>query len=153
MTNVSVRLATDSDSKNIFEWRNDELTRRMSHTSEIVELEQHNNWYANSLVLESRTLLICEGDGGEKISVIRFDISQSNAVISINLNPIQRGKGLAKTSLIKSIEFFSEHFSEVKRLVAEIKEENIASQKTFLDVGFEKYNLEDNVGFYEKTLV
>ena len=116
----------------------------MSHTSEIIELEQHNSWYANSLVLESRILLICEDDCGEKISLIRFDISQSNAVISINLNPNQRGKGLAKTSLIKSIEFFSEHFSEVKRLVAEIKEENIASQKTFLGIGFEKYNLEDN---------
>ena len=37
-------------------------------------------------------------------------------------------------------------------LIAEIKEENVASQKTFIEIGFEKYNLVDDVGFYQKML-
>lgn len=153
MVDIKIRSAKENDSKDIFEWRNDELTRQMSHTSEIIEWENHSRWYSNSLDSESRILLICEDDRKEKIAIIRFDISESNAVISINLNPTQRSKGLAKSCLIESIEFFSKEYIEIKNLIAEIKEENIASQKTFLGIGFTKYTLKDNVGFYEKKLV
>lgn len=124
----------------------------MSHTTEFVEFTKHTGWYADSLVLESRILLICETDSGEKIALVHFDVSRSDAIISINLNPNQRGKGLAKSCLLKSIEFISKSSTEINRLIAEIKEENIASQKTFLGVGFKKYNIEDNIGFYEKIL-
>ena len=153
MIRKSVRFASDSDSKDIFEWRNDELTCLMSHTSDIVEWKQHSKWYENSLASENCILIICHGNSGEKIAVVRFDVSESDSLISINLNSNQRGKGLAKVSLIKSIDFFSEHCPKAKRLVAEIKEENIASQKVFLGVGFKKYKTKDNVGFYEKNLV
>ena len=37
--------------------------------------------------------------------------------------------------------------------IVKIKKENIASGKTFLGIGFEKYNVENEVGFYEKLLV
>ena len=153
MVDIKIRSAKENDSKDIFEWRNDELTRQMSNTSEIIEWENHSRWYSNSLDSESRILLICEDDRNEKIAIIRFDISESNAVISINLNPTQRSKGLAKSCLIKSIEFFSKQYIEIKNLIAEIKADNIASQKTFLGIGFTKYNLKENVGFYEKKLV
>ena len=153
MEAIKIRSAKENDSKDIFEWRNDELTRQMSKTSEIIEWENHKRWYSNSLGSESRIVLICEDNRNEKIAIIRFDISESNAVISINLNPNQRGKGLAKSCLIGSIEFFSKEYIEIKNLIAEIKEYNIASQKTFLGIGFTKYNLKDNVGFYKKILV
>jgi RimJ/RimL family protein N-acetyltransferase len=153
MVDIKIRSAKENDSKDIFEWRNDELTCQMSHTSEIIEWENHNRWYSNSLDSESRILLICEDGHNEKIAIIRFDISEFNSVISINLNPTQRGKGIAKFCLIRSIEFFSKEHIEVKNLIAEIKEDNIASQKTFLGIGFTKYNLADNIGFYQKTLV
>ena len=153
MVDIKIRSAKENDSKDIFEWRNDELTRQMSHTSEIIEWENHNRWYSNSLDSESRILLICEDDLNEKIAIIRFDITESNAIISINLNPAQRGKGLSKSCLIRAIEFFAKKYIEIKKLIAEIKEDNIASQKTFFGIGFTKYNSEENVGFYKKILV
>ena len=153
MKEIKIRNAKENDSKDIFEWRNDELTRQMSHTSEIIEWENHRRWYSNALNSESRILLICEDNRNEKIAIIYFDISESNAIISINLNPNQRGKGLAKFCLIKSIEFFSKEYIRIKNLIAEIKEDNVASQKTFLGIGFTKYNLKENVGFYKKILV
>ena len=152
MVDIKIRSANENDSIDIFEWRNDELTRQMSHTPEIIEWENHKRWYANSLDSESRILLICEDDHNKKIAIIRFDISELNAVISINLNPAQRVKGLAKSCLIRSIEFFSNEYLEIKNLIAEIKEDNIASQKTFMNIGFAKYYLKDNVGFYKKIL-
>lgn len=153
MTDIKIRSAKENDSKDIFEWRNDEITREMSHTSEIIEWENHSKWFSSSLGSKSRILLICEDDYSEKIALIRFDIFESNSVISINLNPTQRGKGLAKSCLIRSIEFFSKEYIEIENLIAQIKENNIASQKTFLGIGFTKYNLEENVGLYKKILI
>ena len=153
MINLSVRLAIDTDSKNIFEWRNDLLTRHMSHTNKIVEWEHHINWFANSLNSETRMLLICEQGFDSKIAVIRFDISDLTAFVSINLNPSMRGKNLAKVSLIKSIEFFSKKHPSIKNLVAEVNEENVSSKKSFLGVGFEKHKVYNNIGYYKKNLV
>ena len=152
MKELKIRSAEENDSKDIFDWGNDELTRQMSHTSEIIEWENHSIWYSNSLKSENRILLICEDNHNQKIAVIRFDISESNAIVSINLNPNQRGKGLAKSCLIGSIDFFSKEYIGIKNLIAEIKEENVASQKTFLGIGFAKYNLKGNVGFYKKSI-
>ena len=153
LTNLSVRLATEIDSKDIFEWRNDLLSRRMSHTTKIVEWEQHINWFKNSLNSETQVLVICQQKLVDKIAVVRFDISETSVLVSINLNPSKRGKKLAKVCLIKSIDFFSEKHSLIKELVAEINEENIVSKKTFLGVGFEKYKLYNNTGYYKKHLL
>ena len=150
---IKVRNAEKTDCDDIFIWRNDEFTRKMSHTSEIVDLDKHSEWYFNSLNLESRVLLLCENSYNEKIASVTFDISEQKAVISINLNPTQRGKGLGRFCLIKSIEFFSREFPEIKNLQAEIKNENIASKKIFLAFGFKKYNTKGNIGFYKKILV
>ena len=152
MTIFSVRPANDEDSKDVWEWRNDPLTRNMSLNSRFVEWDDHRKWFSASINLRNRILLICENDFGEKISIVRFDISQSEALTSINLNPNQRGKGLAKNCLIQSINYFSERNLKIKKLNAEIKEENIPSQKAFLEAGFKKYDLDGNIGHYIKKL-
>lgn len=152
MVDIKIRRAKQNDSKDIFEWRNDERTRHMSHTSQIIDWEDHKKWYLNSLDSKSLIMLICEDNRSEKIAIIRFDISISSAVISINLNPTKRGKGLAKPCLITSIKFFSKRYFEIKKIIAEIREDNIASQKAFLGIGFTKYKLKDNVGLYKKLI-
>ena len=150
---IEVRLASESDSCSIFEWRNDKHTRLMSHTSDRVEWHQHQVWFKNSLKMDSRILLICENDSNELIAFVRFDISQSSALMSINLNPNMRGKGFAKPCLNSAIKFLTSKFELIHTLIAEVKEENIASSRAFLGVGFNKIKVENNVGFYKKDLV
>ena len=152
MNSISVRLATEADSKEIFEWRNDELTRQMSHTSEVVEWEGHRRWFENSLSSQCRLLLICEGIFSEKIAIVRFDLEADDALVSINLSPNQRGKGFAKDCLSSSIDYISKKYKDLQYLMAEIKEINLASQKTFLGVGFELYEVKDGMGYYRKVL-
>ncbi len=152
MTNLSIRLAIDSDSKNIFEWRNDSLTRRMSHKTKTIEWEEHRSWFSNSLNSNNRLLLICEENSINKIAVIRFDIAETEAVVSINLNPKMRRKNLAKNILDRSIRFLSKEYQLVENLFAEVNEENIASKKIFLAVGFEKYKVYNKIGYYKKNL-
>ena len=149
---ISVRLASECDIKDIYEWRNDKITRQMSFDSNIVKWENHTKWFKNSLSSNKKILIICEDAYRNKISFVRFEINGSFALISINSNPKKRGKGFAKYCLINSINFFSNIFKEVDHLEAKKKEENLPSQKTFLRIGFIKYKIEDNIGYYVKKL-
>ncbi len=147
-----VRIATDKDSKNIFEWRNDPLTREMSHETKIISWAEHKNWFNKSLNSKKCILLISEESSFNKIALVRFDILNIGAIISINLNPIERSKNLSKQCLIKSIIFFSNNFPSTKELYAEVNENNIASNKLFVGVGFYKYKVYKNIIFYKKNL-
>ncbi|MDB4008847.1 GNAT family N-acetyltransferase [Amylibacter sp.] len=134
---INTRAATITDSKDIFEWRNDELTRKMSHTTDILEWEGHSAWFASSLKNKNRLLLLCEDiNDSKKIAVVRFDINSLRALVAINLSPEMRGEGISKQCLSESIEKFKNVFPQVVALDAEIKLENIASQKVFKSVGF-----------------
>ena len=55
----NTRKANKSDSKDIFDWRNDELTKQMSHTTDLVEWDGHSGWFASSLTNPNRLLVMC----------------------------------------------------------------------------------------------
>ena len=94
---LTTRKANQSDSQDIFDWRNDELTRLMSHTSNLVGWDEHQAWFKASLMMRSRLLVMCEDQGlTEKVAVVRFDVMNGRALISINLSPRMRGRGWRK---------------------------------------------------------
>jgi len=141
---INARAATITDSKDIFEWRNDELTRKMSHTTDILEWEVHSVWFASTLKNKNRLLLLCEDmNDSKKIAVVRFDINSRRALVAINLSPEMRGEGVSKQCLNESIKNFKNVFPQVVVLDAEIKLENIVSQRVFKSVGF--VNVRDDV--------
>ena len=152
MTLISARFASRSDSTNIYEWRNDPLTRRMSKNKKLIEWSNHVNWFNKSFVSNDIKLIICELGYRDKIAFIKFQINNEVALVSMNLNPIHRGQGLAKYCLIDSIDLFKKSCVNIKLLIAEIKGENIASQKTFKSVGFKLNKIKDEFGYYEKIL-
>jgi RimJ/RimL family protein N-acetyltransferase len=146
----NVRAAEEKDSLDIYEWRNDELTRQMSHTTDLVEWEGHSKWFAASLKNESRLLAICEEvESTSKVAVVRFDVVNDRALISINLSPSMRGKGLAKGCLSKSIIFFKSLFPNVSYIDAKIKSFNTASKRSFEAAGFVFIKELDDVLYYE----
>jgi len=131
-----VRKVNAKDSKVIFDWRNDDLTRKMFRTSELVEYEGHCRWLAATLKNANRCLLMCEPEEGEPIAVVRFDVEGQSAELSINLSPLERGKGLAPQCLALAKDYFEKQYPSVSKLIAEIKNLNIASRKSFEKVGF-----------------
>ena len=147
---IETRKAEFKDSKTIFEWRNDHLTRAISHTTNIVDWEGHSAWFASSLENKNRLLLLCENkNDSKKIAVVRFDVSHPRALVSINLAPDMRGKGISKQCLRGSIVIFKSEFPQVTTLDAEIKLKNIASQRLFESVGFFNVGNDVNTLFYE----
>ena len=147
---IKTRKAGLKDSKIIFEWRNDELTRTMSHTKDIVDWEGHSAWFASSLENKNRLLLLCENkNDSKKMAVVRFDVNSTRALVSINLAPDMRGKGISKQCLSGSIESFKNEFPQVTALDAEIKLENIASQRLFKSIGFVNVSDDVNTLYFE----
>lgn len=136
-----VRPATEHDSEDVLLWRNDPLTRRMSHNSQPVRREDHESWFATSLKDPKRRFAVCEANS-TKLAIVRFDIKGDSALVSINLNPEERGKNLAKPCLQSAIEYLQSLEPGIRSLNAEIKQENIGSQRVFEQVGFV---LEDKV--------
>ena len=149
---IEVRLATFSDSKDIFEWRNDSHTRQMLHNSKLVKWNEHESWFEETLGNCNRCLLICVDKKDEKVGVVRFDISDNSAELSINLSPQKHGKGLAKLCLNAAIQYFKSYFPKHKKLKAEIKKINRASQKSFEGIGFEFEKEVDGVRHYTLIL-
>ena len=152
MRAVKVRKASLSDSEDIFHWRNDIHTRQMSRATDKVDWNEHSTWFANTLDRSDRLLLICEDERDQtKLCVIRFDSDDcGSSEISINLNPNIRGKRYAKSCLIESIRYLRECGGDTKEVIAEIKDNNTGSIKTFVGVGFNrKRTNSEGLGIYE----
>ena len=125
----------------------------MSHTSDLVGWDEHQAWYRASLATHSRLLVICEQqDLMEKVAVVRFDVMNGRALISINLSPKMRGRGLAKACLRDAIIFFETIHNDVRHIDAEIKSANVASQRSFADVGFTLVSKKDDIFCYELVI-
>lgn len=147
---IDSRKADIGDSKDIFEWRNEEFTRQMSLTSGLIDWDGHSQWFSESLENKSRLLAICEdADIGRKVAVVRFDVELDRALISINLAPDLRGKRLAKPCLSSAIAFFQALFAHVSIIDAQIKSVNAPSKRVFEGVGFEFVKESGEVLYYE----
>lgn len=123
-----------SDSRLLWEWRNDPLARAMSQHSEIIPWTSHVEWYKNAMLNPNRLLLIAY-KGTETVGTIRLDVVGEKILeVSININPNMRGKGLGQKVLKAACE---KGFSlGAKQLLAKVKQENSASIKIFENEGF-----------------
>ena len=135
-----VRKATKADALDVLSWRNDPLTRSMSRAPEEVREAAHLEWFDEAVGDPRRTLLIGELDG-QKIGMVRFDHGEEIEV-SININPACRGRGLSHALLSESMTWVS------GTVVAEIRPENLASQRLFEHAGFSFDGMRDDLRRY-----
>ena len=148
---VSVRIAEDKDKKDIFDWRNDKLSRQMFHTSDEVSWEDHSKWFKSSCENPNRVLAMCfDSETGKNISIVRFDkIEDDHILVSLNIAPSFRGQGLATTSLLASHKFYEETYQSKIFCIAEIKTFNIGSQKSFTRAGYKHVDTKGDIMIYE----
>lgn len=149
---ILIRRADMTDSRDIWQWRNDEHTRQMSITTDAVDWITHGRWYARSLENPDRHMYIgCLG-GTQKIGICRFDVERQNgtAEISINLNPAHRGRRLSTILLQMAIQQFETE--GIALLTATIKRVNIPSIRCFTRLGFELVRQESEYNVYRRAL-
>jgi UDP-2,4-diacetamido-2,4,6-trideoxy-beta-L-altropyranose hydrolase len=137
---ISLRRANPDDCDEIHRWRNAEETRRFIFSPEPIPLESHRLWYGEALTNHSCILLV--GELAEKpVGVLRYDLHEAEAVISIYLVPGNHGKGLGVQLIRAGSNWVREHFGQVRTIKAEVLAANISSRKAFLNAGFKEHHL------------
>jgi len=141
------------DSLDIWLWRNDKLSIFYSKNKKKISFERHNKWFKKNLKnnkVKSYIGYLVKKNQKKKVGVIRFNIKTKYALVSLNLNPVMRGKSLSYILLDAAINKFL-RFKKIK-LVAEIKKNNLASINCFLKNRFIFFKSKNNYNFYQRTL-
>lgn len=134
--NIYLRDATYEDKDLLYEWANDEDVRKNSFSTGSISYDEHCIWFDNMMKNESIVQWILQEDD-KPVGQIRITINGSEGSIGYSVSADRRGVGLGKIMLNLAIEKLSEDYPVVKKLVAKVKPENIASLKVFQNNGFE----------------
>jgi len=147
-----IQKITKKDSLDIWSWRNDKKSIFFSKIKKKVTFDVHDKWFEKNLKNKKIKFYIgylVKRNQKKKVGVVRFNVKSKYALVSINLNPDMRGKGLSYILLASAIKSFQK-FKKIK-LIAEIKKNNLASINSFLKNGFYFLKSKNNYNFYQRS--
>lgn len=157
MIRFECSLPNEEDARQVFEWRNDPVTRGMSFHSEEKSWDSFFNEYMTrmfSVAALPPLFIVAEGQRAGHIFFDRAEYPGSphlNACsISINIAPDKRGKGYG-TQALQAINPWIER-QGFDAVVAEIKTENAASHKSFRAAGYKQVEDRENYQVYVSLL-
>ena len=130
---------TKQDCDLVFSLSNDPLVRSVSFNTKPIEYEQHCKWFAKT-VSDNNTLFFLIFDKEHFVGQIRFNRESEQSaecVISLSITKEYRGKHIAGDCLQLGIEELKKNWYNINSVVAEVKDENTASNALFLREGFE----------------
>ena len=130
-----IRPATTDDAQLLFDGRNAEAVRRWSRETGLIEWSSHQNWLATSLNNAQRLLLIAEADDGP-VGVLRYDLCEFEAEVSIYLFEDRIGLGWGRALLARGDAFVTTHWPQLRTITAQVVPDNQPSLKVFREAGF-----------------
>jgi RimJ/RimL family protein N-acetyltransferase len=134
-TQIVLRRATAEDCRNLYIWRNDEVTRSYSGDGLPISWETHTQWFSNMIVRADRLLVIGERDGSP-VGVLRFDLEGTQATISVYLVPGNQGSGLGTALIEAGTYYLAQHALEIAEIIAHVSAHNQASIGAFKGAGY-----------------
>jgi UDP-2,4-diacetamido-2,4,6-trideoxy-beta-L-altropyranose hydrolase len=149
---IGLRQVTPSDREALFHWRNHPSVRQHSIHSDEIPWDAHCQWFQQTLDDPQRLLLVGENEH-YPVGVLRYDLNDSAALISVYLVPERIGQGFGALLLVAGSEWLREHYPFIQQVVAEIFLDNAASIKAFEKAGYQKAPLQPKQGIltYEYT--
>ena len=132
---VRLRPAAPSDSARVFEWRNAPRVREMSLDNTEIAKPLHKRWFEQVLAASDQVLLIGEDDEGPA-GVVRFDLSEDSATISIYLAQERFGQGLGSSLLRAAEHWLATSHPEILWVHAQVRAVNTASLRLFEQGGY-----------------
>lgn len=140
----SFKLATIKNADLLYEWRTDPLTREMSLNTHKESYENHLLWLETALKNPQRQIYLYFDPDFKALGTVRCDQKENFIEISWTINPHYRGKGFGKQMLAQFIQKNPGYYR------AQVKIENMASQKICESAGFVRVDQKDDLFFYEK---
>jgi UDP-2,4-diacetamido-2,4,6-trideoxy-beta-L-altropyranose hydrolase len=144
---ITLRMATMDDCEAIFMWRNAEETRRHIFNSGLISLDEHCRWLMESLKNPNRQILIAELHG-RSAGVLRYDIDEWLAVISVYTVPGIKGYGIGTQIIRVGSKWLRRHFPDVYKIQAKVLPKNVVSKKAFVNAGYTEHHIT-----YEEVLL
>lgn len=140
---MSLKLAPAAavDGRLIWRWRNEAQARRSSPDPARIPLARHLEWFDRKLQAADCAILIAKDAKGRPVGQVRLDLGQGGvATVSITVDKAARGRGVG-TEILQSIPAKVKG-RRVRRLIAFVKPDNLASVLAFLRAGFRFRRLE-----------
>jgi UDP-2,4-diacetamido-2,4,6-trideoxy-beta-L-altropyranose hydrolase len=136
-SDLTVRPAESADGPMIHQWRNDVRTRSVSRDPDAIDLEQHLEWFAKSLLNPDRSMWI--GMIGDiPVGLVRFDrLTEAQFEVSIFLDPDLHALGLGSPLLRAGEAALADTHPGSLEIHAETLPENTGSQAMFKREGYE----------------
>lgn len=143
---IEIKQACKDDSINIFEWRNNKKIRDVSINSELISWEDHQKWFDTVLADKNRELVI--GAAGNKtVGVVRFDVENDEAEVSIYLVPEGEFAGQGRNLLMSAERWLKAKRPDIKSIRASVLGENEASKNLFLCSNYHTHTI-----YYQKDI-
>lgn len=137
MSEEKLKEACEQDKDLLLEWANERQVREASFCSETITREQHEKWFQKVLNSDEIFQFIYYKEN-MPVGQIRLEKEGANAIISYSIAKEYRGKGYGKKMVAMLEEEVKKNHPEILELQAFVKADNIASQKVFEGLGYEK---------------
>jgi UDP-2,4-diacetamido-2,4,6-trideoxy-beta-L-altropyranose hydrolase len=139
---IQLRRAAEADEHAVLSWRNEAKVRDVSFNQKTISAAEHSRWFQAAIANPARHLLIAEHNGAP-LGVLRYDVTDCSADISVYLVPGKEGAGWGTAIVIAGSAWLRQHLRHVTSVSAMILEANIASKKSFIKAGFMPCDQED----------
>ncbi|WP_337366003.1 GNAT family N-acetyltransferase [Phascolarctobacterium sp.] len=140
-----LRIVEEKDMKLLFDWRNDELVRKNSFSMDPIQWQEHIKWF-NATLEKSYVLFFMMMCGGQAVGQIRIVLEEDNvASISYSIAGEFRGLGYGRYILHLVENEIYKRFNNRYILKALVKEDNLASQRSFERLGYLLQNREKDI--------
>lgn len=140
-----VRFAMPDDEAHILRWRNDPEAVRTSRTGAPVHPADHQRWFRSALHDPGRPLWVAT-IGSIPAGQVRLDVQDAEGTVSVAVAAEHRARGIG-AALIGHVVELARAGVQVDRLVALVRESNVASARLFERAGFQHAAAETDDGW------
>ena len=135
LVRMTLRLATLDDCRILWNWRNEATTREASTNTDVIPYGDHEKWFSRKLGSRDTQIFILVDAFCHRVGYVRFSIEEDEAEISVSVDEAQRGKGYGSAGIRQGSDRLISS-GLVKRIIAHIKPENLASLNSFRSAGY-----------------
>ncbi len=148
---IRIRNIEKRDMMLCYDWANDPLVRAQSYNNSPILLSDHEAWFEAKINDKNSFFYILEWEGWA-FAQVRFQVNDTTAIISFLVDKVYRNKGLGSTILSKGIEAFLTDFKNNIEIIGFVKVSNIASQRSFEKLNFNKKEAHEHEASYKYVM-
>jgi UDP-2,4-diacetamido-2,4,6-trideoxy-beta-L-altropyranose hydrolase len=136
-SHITLRWVTYDDCNLIWQWSNEEETRKVSFSQGLISWDEHTRWFKEKLADPNHLFFIATNGNKNPLGQIRYSVEGKNATVSFSIAQEYRNLGYgSKVLRVAALKLFYE--TEVEDILAFVKADNSVSFKTFQNAGFKK---------------